>query len=488
MNRKSALSALLAALLLTGALASCGSNETTQTQNTPDTTPSDTTAAVTETAEPELKPDLPEKNYDGYEFTILNGNMSDWMMIYTVDADEETGDSLNDAIYRRNSAVEEQYGISIVEINDTGAQSMAKKAVAAGDSKYDLMLTVKANALDLVLQNYLIEYSDIPYIDTSAPWWVQGSMTSMSIANRVFYGISMFDTTHYDGVRTFFFNKQMVEAYDLESPYDLVKAGKWTLDKFYELGMAVSQDLNGDGKWDADDQYGYCTWYSVGSQTLMTGSAANLSVHKDENDMPVHDMNSDYYIKRLTRVAEIVSGEGFYNKSADNTNNGGVEFFKAGHSLFYNETMGNAQKLRQMDIDFGIIPGPKWDEAQESYYNCGGNPYFMCVLTTNADLERTGIVMESLAYESVKTVKVAAYDEMLMGKVSRDNDSEAMLDIINSTLVYDHPIAFEYLNTQVAQNYLFKGKTDFASLFTKNESKIAKEIQKYIDAYESMED
>ena len=96
--------------------------------------------------------------------------------------------------------------------------------------------------------------------------------------------------------------------------------------------------------------------------------------------------------------------------------------------------------------------------------------------------------MESLAYESVNTVKVAAYDEMLMGKVSRDNDSEAMLDIINSTLVYDHPIAFEYLNTQVAQNYLFKGKTDFASLFTKNESKIAKEIQKYIDAYESMED
>jgi hypothetical protein len=204
--------------------------------------------------------------------------------------------------------------------------------------------------------------------------------------------------------------------------------------------------------------------------------------------MPVYDMNSDYYITRLSRVTEIISTDGFYNKLATSDNNGGVEYFKAGRSLFYNETMGNAQKLRQMDIDFGIIPGPKWDEAQESYYNCGGNPYFMCVLTTNADVERTGIIMESLAYESVDTVKVAAYDEMLMGKVSRDNDSEAMLDIINSTLVYDHPIAFTYLNEQVAQNYLFKGNTDFASLFTKNESKIAKDIQKYIDAYEQMED
>ena len=148
--------------------------------------------------------------------------------------------------------------------------------------------------------------------------------------------------------------------------------------------------------------------------------------------------------------------------------------------------MGNAQKLRQMDIDFGIIPGPKWDEAQENYANCGGNPYFMCVLTTNADLERTGILMESMAYESMKTVKVAAYDEMLMGKVSRDNDSEAMLDIINSTLVYDHPIAATYLNTQITDNYMFKGKNDYASFFTKFESKITKEIQKYIDAYDAI--
>lgn len=482
------LSALLASLLLTSALLSCGTTEPAATETQASVSDSADTAAVTETAEPELRPDLPEKDFGGYEFTVLNGNQSAWMMIFTIDAEEETGDSLNDAIYRRNSAVEEQYGISIVENSNTDAHNMAKKAVAAGDSQYDLLLTVKANALDLVLQNYLIDYADIPYIDTTAPWWVQGSMESMSIANRVFYGISMFDTTHYDGVRTLFFNKQLIEAYDLENPYELVKSGKWTLDKLFELGMAVAQDLDGDGKWGEADQYGYCTWSSVGGQTLMTGSGANLSVHKDADDMPVYDMNSDFYIDRLTRVTEIISTDGFYNKLAVSENNGGVEFFKAGRSLFYNETMGNAQKLRQMDIDFGILPGPKWDEAQENYSNCGGNPYFMCVLTTNADLERTGILMESLAFESMDTVKIAAYDEMLMGKVSRDNDSEAMLDIINSTLVYDHPIAATYLNTQITDNYMFKGKNDYASFFTKFEARITKEIQKYTDAYDAILD
>ncbi|MGM9624699.1 MAG: hypothetical protein ACI3XM_03215, partial [Eubacteriales bacterium] len=161
-----------------------------------------------------------------------------------------------------------------------------------------------------------------------------------------------------------------------------------------------------------------------------------------------------------------------------------VACFKAGRSLFYNETMGNAQKLREMTLDFGILPGPKFDEAQESYYNCGGNPYFMCVLTTNGDLERTGIVMEALAYASIDTVKVAAYDEMLEGKVSRDNDSEAMLDIIYSSLIYDHPVANSIISDTLAQTLIFKNKKDFASYFTKNESKIQDQIDKYIEAYE----
>lgn len=472
---------LLAALLVT----SCGTAETKADETDNQNARESGTVSETVTAEAyEAAPVLPEMDYEGAEFTLLNGNMSDWMMIYTVTAAEETGDSLNDAIYRRNLSVEEQFNLKIVEINNTDAHNMAKKSVTAGDSAYDILLTTKGNAGDLVLQNALIDYKEIPYIDTDAPWWVQGSMTSMSINNRVFYGISLFDTTHYDGVRTFFFNKQMIDTYDLENPYDLVLSGKWTLDKMLEMGLTVAQDLNGDGKWDEDDQYGYCTWYSIGAQTLMTGSGASLSLHKDENDMLYFDMNTDYYITRLEKITDCIAQDGFYNTFAESANNGGVACFKAGRSLFYNETMGNAQKLREMTLDFGILPGPKFDEAQESYYNCGGNPYFMCVLTTNGDLDRTGMVMEALAYASIDTVKVAAYDEMLEGKVSRDNDSEAMLDIIYSSLIYDHPVANSIISDTLAQTLIFKNKKDFASYFSKNEAKIQKQIDKYIEAYE----
>lgn len=474
------------AVILTALLISCGSasDDTSVTKDTEKTTELVTEAVTEEAKEP--APVLPEKDYGGDDFVLLNGNMSEWMMIYTVTAEEETGDSLNDAIYQRNRAVEEQFHIHFVEENNTNAHTMAKKAVTAGDSTYDILLTTKGNALDLVLQNSLVDYANIPYINTDASWWIQGSMTSMSIGNRVFYGISLFDTTHYDGVRVLYFNKSMIESFDLESPYDLVLSGQWTIDKMLEMGLAVAKDLDGDGKWGEFDQYGYTSWDSVGGQTIMTGVGASLSLHKDDNDMLYFDMNTDYYIERLTKVTELFAQTGFQNTFATSANNGGVNYFKAGNALFYNETMGNAQKLREMTLDFGILPGPKYNTDQKSYYCCGGNPYFMCILTTNDDLEKTGMVMEALAYQSIDTVKVAAYDEMLEGKVSRDNDSEAMLDIIYSSLVYDHPVAYDFTNTQLTLK-IFKNQNDFASFFTKNESKIEKQIAKYAEAYNNIE-
>ena len=146
--------------------------------------------------------------------------------------------------------------------------------------------------------------------------------------------------------------------------------------------------------------------------------------------------------------------------------------------------MGNAQKLRQMELDFGIIPGPKYDEAQENYRNVGGNPYFTAVPITAPDLNMIGAVMESLAYESTMTVKVAAYDEMLWGKVSRDDASEEMLNIIYSTLCYDMPTAATYVCSTITDTYLWKNKKDFSSYFAKNEVKIQKEIDKTVTAYQ----
>ncbi len=475
-----------ALLLTTLLLAACGdaSSGTSKTTEAVTTPPEGETAPVTEAYD---GPILPEANYNGETFSFYNTCTCDWMAINRVTAEEETGDTLNDAVYRRNLIVSEKYNVEIGEFqNATDPQKSVLNLITAGDTTYSIFLLREEPAFNIVLQNGAIDFAEIPHLNLDREWWLQSSLESMSIDHRNFFGISTFDTTHYDGTSTIYFNKTLVDNFDLEDPYELVKSGKWTIDKLSEMAMTVAADINGDGKWGEEDRYGYSSHEILIARFFMAGMDAPLSVSKDEDDMLYYDMTSDFYIERLMKATEIIAQkkEGFYHPKATSENHGGYEYFLSGNVLFYNETLGNAQKLRQMTLDFGILPAPKYNEAQESYHNDVIESYFMLVPVTNPDLDRTGVLMEALAYESLDTVMVSAYDGMLQGIVSRDTESEAMLDLIFDTLSYNHPVAFQNTTSNM-YNRIFAGKTDHASFTEKMASKVESAIEKAMEAYEA---
>jgi len=61
----------------------------------------------------------------------------------------------------------------------------------------------------------------------------------------------------------------------------------------------------------------------------------------------------------------------------------------------------------------------------------------MFSIPVTADKEFSGLILESLAVESVSTVSPAFYDICLNGKVVRDEESKGMLDIIFSNKIFD---------------------------------------------------
>ena len=104
-----------AALLLLAMLASCGGTDTPAVS---DTTASgeDTDAQTTEDT---LKPDLPDKTYDGEVITIFQRAETKYQKDFYVE--EATGDILDDAIFARNSAVSDQFGVEfelVLSAND----------------------------------------------------------------------------------------------------------------------------------------------------------------------------------------------------------------------------------------------------------------------------------------------------------------------------------------------------------------------------------
>ena len=111
---KRAAASVLALLTVLLNAAACGGTGGGDTQTTTSSGGTETSAPITEdTAE---KVEIPDAKYEGYEFRILGVDKATGTDYSEIDAETETGDALNDAVYSRNRMVEERFGITITHV------------------------------------------------------------------------------------------------------------------------------------------------------------------------------------------------------------------------------------------------------------------------------------------------------------------------------------------------------------------------------------
>lgn len=98
-----------------------------------------TTAAAETEVETQVTSGLEAVDYEGVNFTFLDRCKSDFYNDHPYDeiaADEQNGETLNDAVYARNIAVEEKYNINIIStgVSDHGKiYTLFEETVLSGD-------------------------------------------------------------------------------------------------------------------------------------------------------------------------------------------------------------------------------------------------------------------------------------------------------------------------------------------------------------------
>ena len=461
---------LILAMLILSATACGGNTPSESTKSNGETDVQTESVTETEAVDPVVK-----RDFDGYTFRFLNSNTSYEHNALVIE--EETADIIDNAFYLRNMRVGERFNITFAETITKSPQADYTASSIAGDQSFDIATLRMEWAFPIVVENQALPWTQIPNIDLTQDYWVQNSLSAFSLMHNVYFAVSAFDITHYDSVRTFAFNKRLIDQYQLESPYALVSAGKWTLDTYMEQGMAIANDVDGDGKWTSADMYSTDSNSNVYVNTLMAGIGSILSIQKDKDDMPYFNLEEEYYLDRMAKVSDMMK-ERQNGLIATNA-------FASGHALFYNNLICTLSGLREMEDEFGIIPAPKYDEEQAEYINLGGSPFFMVIPVFSDDLDRTGAIMEGLAVDSVGLIDVAYYDKLLKGKTSRDEESSGMLDLIFSTLEYYHPLANSYLNAPLADNYIWNSSDQIVSYLQSVKGKIESEIDTALDTYKT---
>lgn len=437
----------LALALLIGATA-CGS------ETPSDTKPDNTTSAVTEEAT-DNTPAIFKKglnfNGDTVTFLVRSGNVDE---IY---ASAETGDIVNDAIYKSRVAVEDKLNLkfNFVERVGTSPQERSEYAdhlaqtVMAGDDTYDWAEMMAAVYPSVIKKGILKDLSDAEHLEFDSPWWGGDLKKQATIGNGLYFLVGDYSTGYLSDVFCIYFNKQLFENYKLEDPYELVRSGNWTLDKLIEMSEAGSQDLNGDGKYDYEDslgfvvhdQYHLCGFMKSNEVDAFTSNGSGFDYSfGTEHDFDVVTKMNQLLFKTdggflFEGAKTIASDLEDYNRLTSK--------FTSGEILMISAQMKDAvTDLRDMKQDYGILPFPKYDKNQENYYSVSRTTHSAISMpVTCSDDEKALAALEALAASNHDIVIPTYYETALKTKYSRDDESSEMYDIVLNSL----SLSFGYL-------------------------------------------
>ena len=474
------------ALLIGSVLSACGDSAGDVSKTTEAGTADATKEAVTTedpyAAEKAVFDALPALDLGGAEFVVAVQEAIDRASseIYVKEAN---GDVINDAIYKRNLAVNERFNCEI-RSNPCSVGSTIRQAVSAGDTANHCAFPNLIDAASLAQEGFLLNFYDYDVIQISEKWWDQGT-AGLNIGGKVFFMSGDINILDNDVTYIMLFNKKLIGDNDMEEPYQLVRDGKWTLDVFAEMCKDISTDINGDAMMDENDRYGYVTT-AAGPNTFFYGS--NLKyVAFNEDHIPYLQVDSTKTTQVLEKVVN-VTGSAHQVSYIPSDFIVGYEMFKGDRSLFYGEVLSYIIGLRDMNSEFGVLPIPKFDEAQEVYTTYCESNSSTATLPNVGDPEIAATILEGMAIQSYIELTPAYYDVALERKYSRDEESIEMIDIALANRVYDIARIYSNLNVSgIFQDLAAKGSTDFASAFAKYEKSAKKRLEKIVDAFDSMD-
>ncbi|MBQ8577097.1 MAG: hypothetical protein IJ449_03895 [Clostridia bacterium] len=489
------LSALLCCVL---AAASCGGDGTggAETGTVPVGGETDVTAETEEmdalAARMNVDDGLETVDYEGRTFRIIGDDACEDYYIQ----DEETGDSLDDAVYARNLAVTDRFNIVLeaAVFVESDMVTKLKNSVMAGDDEYQLFAGHIIYAGAAVCDGLYYNWYEVPHIDFSKPWWSDSNIEDLTYDGKAFIAMGDFALTTIDSTYCVYYNKELAANYDLPDLYALVNDGKWTLDKLTEISKDVYRDVNGDSKAGSEDLYGFAIWARSPINTFLWSFGEKLGKKQDDGTVVL-----DYYNDKVVEIYQKLNdfswnSEGVYldtvSVSGTNTDNVAMEMFTNNQVLFMPNTFLVATTaLRDFTTDYGIIPYPKWDEAQEGYYTMvDGGHEGMAIPVSVSDVDFVGTIVEALNAESYKRTVPVFYDIVLKTKGSRDEESVAMLDMIFAGRVFDFGYVYgEFGAAFWVQNLIEKKSADIASYYEKNHKSYDIRIADAIEFFEEYE-
>lgn len=497
MNAKKLVSIILVAVMCLSVLASCNKGPQVQTKDKvqPGGTQGD---------------GYPNADYEGNEFTFLVIKHSEQIKDYYggnyIDAEKLSGDKVSSAVFERNLAVEQKYNVQITEKVEAGKNpnEVLDAYVRSGDFCYDAIYGWGYKMGACIPDNYFADMSTLPNADLTKEYWSPSAIDDLKVGDSVYIALNDITMNKLEWAGFLFFNKSVYDDFQIEDTfgniYQLVRGGNWTLDVFLSMIKAANRELDGLSGISTNDVFGLVDGNATGADYI-SGLGITLTKKTDDG---FHELSfyGDKLIKVIDMINPVFSNPAYvksYDQIISGADTSGYDdqyqyarsVFTTDHSLFCGGSANATSEaaFRNMESEYGIVPNPKYDQKQENYvaeisYLAS---LFAIPATPRTDIgsmERTGMILEYMAYKSQEMVRPVYYDEVLKGQ-RLDGDDAAMLDIISNATHYEFAKMYKMpknerdLTAYDVVTEMFKSPATLASKYNANKTKLQKELNEY---------
>ncbi len=434
------------------------------------------------------------------QFDVLVYSQESQPTYYSEDVESglysNTDQALTDAVKKRNDEIYSKYGVTVkaVPVSDVSKELM--DTVLAGDNLYDAAMPFMPGAAKLAQENCLYDLNDFgDYLHFDKEWWDQSANKSLSIGGKLYFTTG--DITIMPKIVSFAmtFNKSMLSKYFADTDlYQMVRDGKWTMDKLMEMCRKVTADSDGTAGMTYMDTWGLSSSHNDAAAFYIASGYSYVS--KDADDLPIVSFDDQASITHAKKILEDlqVKDEWVFHCNTAGTEDiwkTSLDTFGQNRALFRTSAFSAMKKLRVYDDvdDYGIVPIPKATEKQDKYYTYCNAQYAYSVVIPNSlsqeEAEWSAYIIEAMAYGGRKYITPAYYETTLKSRDLRDAESEEMLDdYVFANIVYDLGVIYDFGGiTTMIGNLMSSNSTNVNSKFQEIEDTIADDIETCVEAY-----
>ncbi len=419
-----------------------------------------------------------------------------------VATEEYEGSVINAAVQARNDLIEEKYGIKIEHFVTARPGDDIGTYIMNDMDDYDVVSDAVYTMIQHTTEEWFWSLNDL--LDLNQPWWDKNAINQLTLSDKVFYVAG--DAIFADDLMTagVLYNKTVyAERYESTygSLYDMVDKGTWTIDIMAEMAKDFAEP-DENGAWMTEStKYGVVTDGYTGATMLTNGSGA-VSAFKDEAGNIKLSGGDEASIKAFDKVYNLLNEKTislYAEQYSPADYNKPFEYFISGNALFRVGYMDQLLGIMESDVTNkvmpGIVPIPKFEEAQEEYH-CGINVYQSDVLaipvSNNENLEATAYALELLGYYSMPESQMAKdsvihafYEDTLKYQSIADDNDARMLDLISNNRIYDLGGAFNWGGNLIGlySFNLYRGSNTLVSTWESELPAVQDALAKTLEAY-----